>query len=148
MKKQILLIVMTLCAVSAMAVSLPSRSYNLYSATSGNTEPYTLGIGTRFMNSSVVGAYYESGCKDQGLNQNEIVCTNCCAGVICNATDEYDILDCEADTPEAVWGACMSDCRGEHLNYQEPLDAPVFFLLALIAAYGAFAVYRRKMQEV
>jgi hypothetical protein len=50
---------------------------------------------------------------------------------------------------EALQITCISNCEDYALNeYRNPLDAPTAFLLALVAAYGAVAVYRkRKMQE-
>jgi hypothetical protein len=148
MKKQILLIIMTLFTMSAMAVNLPTNSYRSYGLNTEPSQPYTLSIGTKFINTSTVGAGYSGGCKDLGkdLDDFQTPCTECCARSICDAESDSEIRECERNTDDATWSNCMTDCSGVHLN--QPLDAPVFLLLALIAAYGAFAVYRRKMQEV
>jgi hypothetical protein len=142
MKKQILLIVMTLCAMSAMAVSLPNKSYNSYANRTSNSGAYTLGIGTQFLNQAVVGAY--NGECDQYREGGNLwtgdvsACANCCfTNYVCGEED-WDCLDAR--------GLCMDNC-GEPLGGL-PLDAPTAFLFAMIAAYGAFAVYRRKMQQV
>jgi hypothetical protein len=44
-------------------------------------------------------------------------------------------------------GAYMNSCCNPHLDGGAPLDASTAFLLALVAAYGAVAVYRRKAGE-
>jgi hypothetical protein len=149
MKKQILLIVMTLCAMSAMAVSLPSKSYRSYGIENSNEQPYTLSVGTKFVNASAVGARYSGACTNLGKDLDDFTytCTECCARSICEDVEtESDINRCERETDDATWSYCMTDCAGHHLN--QPLDAPTAFLLALVAAYGAIAVYRKKMQEV
>jgi hypothetical protein len=156
MKKQILLIVMTLCAMSAMAVSLPRTSYNVdpINVNSG----YTFGVGTTIVNTGLVGSYNGTACTDQGvgLSVYDDTCLNCCAATLCEESARSTNADeCMEKLLEQgnmyMWQNCMDDCEGKHVNQKDengPLDTSVFFLLALIAAYGAFAVYRRKMQEV
>ena len=142
MKKQILLIVMTLCAMSAMAVSLPNKSYNSYASRTSNSGAYTLGIGTQFLNQAVVGAY--NGECDQYREGGNLwtgdvsACENCCLTNYVCGEEDWDCLDAR--------GFCMDNC-GEPLGGL-PLDAPTAFLLAMIAAYGAFAVYRHKKATV
>jgi hypothetical protein len=145
MKKQILLVVLMLCSMGAMAVSLPSKSYNVFSGTQGSTGPYTIGTGTTFANTSTVGSYTGT-CENAGVNVTfGSVCTNCCAGEICGATTDSEVDACEEENFDNIaWQSCMAACQGEHLGYETPLDAPTAFLLALVAAYSAVAVYRRK----
>ena len=149
MKKQILLVVLMLCSVGAMAVSLPSKSYNVFSGTQGSAGAYTIGTGTTFSNTATVGAYTGT-CENAGVNVAfGSECTNCCAGEICGATTDSEVDACEEENFDNIaWQACMAACQGEHLGYEEPLDAPVFFLLMMIATYGAVVVYRRKTASV
>jgi hypothetical protein len=147
MKKQILLIVMSLCAMSAMAVSLPRASYNAYSIPTVE-EGYTLGIGTKIVNFSTVSAGYEGGCTN-GSQTYGTVCFNCCVDDACAGIDKSNPTQMAECINSNLYLDCMSMCQyGEHLGEEGPLDIPAAFLLALIAAYGAFAVYRRKMQQV
>lgn len=138
MKKQILLIVMTLCAISAMAVSLPNTSYSSYASRVTNTDSYTLSVGTKFLNQAVVGTY--NGECDQYREGGNLwtgdvsACENCCLTSYTCGEEDWDCLDAR--------GLCMDNC-GEPLGGL-PLDAPTAFLLALVAAYGAVMVYRRK----
>ena len=142
MKKQILFVIMAMCATCAMAVSLPSSSYNPYVGERGSAEAYTMSAGTQFMNQAVVGAYYKGQCDDhrkggQQWTGDKSSCFICCNG-------QFP----EEDRSEANLEArreCMNMCDlplGE-----SPLDAPTAFLLALVAAYGAVAVYRKRMQQ-
>ena len=148
MKKQILLIVMTLCAVSAMAVSLPRVSYQSYNASIPTQEGYSLSIGTTFVNHSTVGAYEDVCGADSGFGSSDVhKCPSCCTD---NAYDP-----CIREKGEEAWQeceslqiTCINNCEDYALNeYRNPLDAPTAFLLALVAAYGAVAVYRKRMQE-
>ena len=144
MKKQILLIVMTLCAISAMGVNLPTASYKSFSANLPSQDTYSLSIGTTFVNHSTVGAYNGS-CQPNNADNFGSDCYSCCIAEIC-PSNEDDCID-ESNPKSSLFLTCMEVCSGEYLG-QSPLDAPVVFLLALIAAYGAVAVYRRKMQQV
>ena len=140
MKKQILLIVMTLCAVSAMAVSLPRASYNAFVTESNASNSYTLTVGTTFVNQSTVGAYNGS-CSPDSWQSDMNSCKTCCTGELMQCD-----MACAGD--KACEQACMEQnlaCHDtcEHPELGQPLDAPVFFLLALIAAYGAVVAYRR-----
>jgi hypothetical protein len=128
-----------------MAITLPSKSYNARSLYGSTDTGYSLSIGTTFVNQSTVGAYEGVCTKQEGdFIGDGSACMNCCLG-------EYEtcksnggsILQC-AMAKEDCNAYCEYLSLGEERN---PLDAPVFFLLALIAAYGAVVVYRRKMQE-
>jgi hypothetical protein len=147
MKKQILLIVMTLCAMSVMAVSLPTSSYKSFNATITTDQPYTLGTGTTFLNQSLVGAGSYTDCVRDEASEVGTFCSECCTNAVCGEFDRTspEFAECMNSN---VMGACMNSCSNPHLDGGAPLDAPTAFLLALIAAYGAVAVYRRrKVQE-
>ena len=135
---------MTLCAVSAMAVSLPSVSYKAYSGGIPTQESYSLSIGTTFVNHSTVGAYEDVCGADSGFGSSDVhKCPGCCTD---NAYDP-----CIREKGEEAWQECealqikcINNCEDYALGeIRNPLDAPTAFLLALIAAYGAVAVYRR-----
>lgn len=139
--------VMMMCAMAAMAVNLPSKVYNEYSSM-GQTMSYTLGTGTTYVNQSLVGAY-SGECSGKLANASNgaeygTVCPDCCARELCEGLSASDCQTKLIITGQIeLWGECMDACEGQYL----PLDAPTAFLLALIAAYGAVAVYRRKMQQ-
>lgn len=142
---------MTLCAMSAMAVSLPKNSYNIYRGTIPAADGYSLSVGTTFVNTSTVGAYADCLYPEYAKNDAQLfdACTNCCYAPG-GAYDECLISNSEAYCDQQA-DACVDKCQGDSLalnDQREPLDAPTAFLLALIAAYGAVAVYRRKMQQV
>jgi uncharacterized FAD-dependent dehydrogenase len=84
MKKQILLIVMTLCTMSAMAVNLPSNSYRTYGLNTEPAQPYTLSIGTKFVNTSTVGAGYSGGITSSAVDGIAV------ADLIYNAINENE----------------------------------------------------------
>ena len=130
---------MIMCATCAMAVSLPSNSYNSYAGTVASSEGYTLGRGTTFVNRATVGAYTgECGSlEDDWAGDSDLCATECC-------DVSYPSSD-QSEANLAARRACYLAC-GLPLG-ETPLDAPTAFLLALVAAYGAVAVYRRKMQQ-
>ena len=138
MKKQLLFVVMLMCAISAFAVKLPSDPYSSYKGSMANTESYRTGTGTSFMNSAVTAGYAGECGEETDYAGDTPACTNCC-----------DMYYPEGDASEANQEArreCYLAC-GVPLG-DSPLDAPTAFLLALVAAYGAVAVYRRrKVQE-
>lgn len=134
MKKQLLFVVMLMCAISAFAVKLPSDPYSSYKGSMANTESYTSGAGITFMNSAVTAGYGgECGNIDDYYGDSS-PCTDCCDGYF----PETDFSDANQQARRECYLAC-----GLPLG-DTPLDAPIAFLLALVAAYGAFAVYRRK----
>ena len=138
MKKQILLVLMIMCATCAMAVSLPSNSYNSYAGTVASSEGYTLGRGTTFVNRATVGAYTgECDLEGEWGGDSDLCATECC-------DLRYPSSD-QSEANLAARRACYLAC-GLPLG-DTPLDAPTAFLLALIAAYGAVAVYRKRMQQ-
>lgn len=145
MKKQVLLFVlMFACWCSAMAVNLPTSSYRMYNTSLDADQTYTIGTGTTFINQAVVGAY-TGNCQPQNGDNFGNDCYSCCTAEIC-PSNEDDCSD-ESKPESSLFVTCMGVCSGEYLG-QSPLDAPVAFLFAMIAAYGAVAVYRSKMQQV
>lgn len=145
MKKQILFVIMAMCATCAMAVGLPSKSYNSYVSNAHAEEGYSISTGTTFVNQATVGAYNGS-CNPDSWQSDKNSCKTCCEG---------ELDQCAANC--AGNPACMQECFNQnaecHANCENPelgmpLDAPTAFLLALVAAYGAVAVYRKRMQEV
>lgn len=138
MKKQILFVIMAMCATCAMAVSLPSNSYNEYAGTRASSNSYTLGQGITFVNSATVGAYSgECGDLEEEWDGDSYSCGKCCDGLYPDDINTEENL--------AARRECYLAC-GLPLG-DTPLDAPTAFLLALVAAYGAVAVYRKRMQE-
>ena len=127
---------MIMCATCAMAVSLPSNSYNSYAGTVASSEGYTLGRGTTFVNRATVGAYIGD-CDLEGEYAGD---TDLCATDCCDA--KYPSGD-QSEANLAARRACYLAC-GLPLG-ETPLDASTAFLLALIVAYGAVAVYRKRM---
>lgn len=140
MKKQILSIVLMLCSVGAMAVSLPSTSYSSYSGSSvGNA--YTIGAGTTFVNQAMVGSY-EGSCNPDSWQSDKNSCKTCCEGELdqCAAScagDPACMQDCFKQNAE-----CHANCENPELG--QPLDAPVYCLMLMVAAYGTVMVYRRR----
>ena len=128
-----------MCATCAMAVQLPSKSYNSYTGIAGSNETYTTGFGTQFMNQAVVGAYYQNQC-DEYREGGQLWTGDISRCFIC----------CNSNFPEDDRSEANLEARRECMNMcdlplgESPLDAPTAFLLALVAAYGAVAVYRRK----
>ena len=139
MKKQLLFIVMLMCSLSALAVKFPSDSYSSYKGTMANTESYRTGTGTSFMNSAVTAGYGNECGNIDNYYGDTPACTDCC--------DSYYSEDDASEANQQARRECYLAC-GVPLG-DSPLDAPMAFLLALVAAYGAVAVYRRrKVQEV
>ncbi len=129
---------MIMCATCAMAVNLPSNSYNSYAGTVANSNGYTLGTGTSFVNRAVVGAYAnECGDLEEEWDGDSYSCGKCCDGLFPDNDNSEENL--------AARRQCYLAC-GLPLG-DTPLDAPTAFLLALITAYGAVAVYRKRMQQ-
>lgn len=133
-----------LVSTALMAVSLPSSSYFRNSYGSSETYQAQMGTGVSINGYSVVGSgeYDTSVCTTEGEKGDPTVCQECCEREVlvpCE-DDGGDYLTCGALNTE-----CIKSCTdGTSL----PLDAPTAFLLALVAAYGAVAVYRRcKVQE-
>lgn len=143
MKKQLLFVVMLMCSLSVMAVSLPKDSYNAYGVSAGS-ESYTSSAGATFVNTAVLGTY-EGACNPSYWNQDISDCKKCC-------TSELMQCDMMAAGNKQLEEACMEQNLACHENCEnpelgQPLDAPTAFLLALVAAYGAVAVYRKRMQQ-
>ena len=143
-KSFILSIVLWLVSTALMAVSLPSSSYTRSFSGSADTYHASMGTGVTFSGFSTVGSgdYTKTGmCTTEGVQGDPEECKVCCNRdlfVPC-MEDIGDIVQCGALNTE-----CVESCtKGTSL----PLDAPTAFLLALVAAYGAVAVYRRKMQQ-
>lgn len=149
MKKQILLVLMVVCWSSVMAVRMPSNPYTPYSGGTSVQESYSFSEGVTIMNQSTVGAYNNDVCgAESGFGASDVAkCPFCCTENV------YD--PCIMEKGEGAWETCeslqlqcVSNCEDYALNeYRNPLDAPTAFLLALVAAYGAVAVYRRRMQQ-
>lgn len=146
MKKQILFALCLLYSVCTMAITLPSKSYNAHSLYDTSETGYSLSVGTTFVNQSTVGAYEGMCTKQEGdFIGDGSACMNCCLGEYeaCRSNGD-SVLDCAIAKDD-----CNAYC--EYLSLGEersPLDAPTAFLLALVAAYGAVAVCRRrKVQE-
>jgi hypothetical protein len=106
-----------------------------------------MSIGTKFINSSIVGAYADCLYPEYAKNDSQLfdVCSDCCFD------SRYD--ECRVNNSveycDKLASGCVDTCQENSMALGDsPLDAPTAFLFAMIAAYGAFAVYRRKMQQV
>ena len=148
MKKQILLALMMMCASCAMAVSFPSSGVG--GGSTGEGYQPESGFGPTYNNSVIVG---NSGanCAQQNpgtWTSDQNGCSQCCwESVTQPCLIEAKASGTSAAHCETLGAQCINDCAA-YLG-KSPLDSSVYFLLALIAAYGAVAVYRkRKMQEV
>lgn len=130
-----------MCATCNMAVTFPSNGTD---GSFGEGYEPVGSVGPTFANSSVVGSAGVS-CAEGNTNwtvdNNE--CSACCWNTVTYPclTEGGNGKECED-----LGAKCISDCS-EYLGYS-PLDAPTAFLLALVAAYGAIAVYRKRMQKV
>lgn len=154
MKKHILLALMMMCATCAMAVKFPASGVG--GGSTGEGYQPESGIGPSYNNSVVLG---NSGanCAQQNpgtWTSDQNGCVDCCNNsVTYPCMDEIMAIIAAGGTPDKTGADCEKlgfECTQvceEYLGYS-PLDSSVYFLLALIAAYGAFAVYRKKMQEV
>lgn len=146
MKKQILLALFVMCSMGAIAVTLPSNSYSNYSGSAINTNPYVMETGTTIVNSSTVGAYGTCIFEEYAKNEAALFdnCSRCCWG---SPYDECRLTQSESECDKLA-DTCVNECQHDSMALGDsPLDAPTAFLLALVAAYGAVAVYRRKMQQ-
>lgn len=141
MKKQLLFVVMLMCSLSALAVKLPDNPYNNYAGSTGSSGSYTVSTGTTFVNQADVSPQAAGTCMVDKQNPNAMdLCEECCVNNV--------LVPClkEGGTEDScgpVYKECINSCMGTSL----PLDASVYFLLALVAAYGAVAVYRKRMQQ-
>lgn len=138
MKKQLLFVVMLMCSLSALAVKLPDNPYKSYPGSNGNSGSYTVSYGTTFVNQADVSPVAEGTCMVDKQNPNAMdLCEECCVNNV--------LVPClmEGGTEDScgpVYKECINSCMGASL----PLDAPVLFLLALAATYGAYTAYRRR----
>lgn len=129
-----------LVSTALMAVSLPSSSYFRNSYGSSETYQAQMGTGVSINGYSVVGSgdYDTSICTDEGVKGDLTVCQVCC--------EESVLVPCEDDGGDYLTcGALNTECIKSCTNGTSlPLDAPVLFLLALAATYGAYTAYRRR----
>ena len=146
---------MIMCAACAMAVAFPSEGYGSGAGSTGGTSESVGGVGgvgPSFNNSAILGNDGASCAQSNPTwtkDANE--CSNCCFNTVSQPCFDEIIADTMAGrTPskttsecESLGTECNRQCQ-EYLGYS-PLDAPTAFLLALIAAYGAYTVYRRRI---
>ena len=135
-------------ASACFAVKLPTSPYSRGYAGPAENHSFQMGTGISIEGYSVVGSgeYNPYSCTTPGVQGDPTDCQTCCEKEVlipCEeaAGDDFDkILECGT-----LNTTCIKSCtNGTSL----PLDAPTAFLLALVAAYGAVAVYRRrKVQE-
>lgn len=140
-KNLILSVIFWLVSTALMAVTLPSTSYYRGTTESAETYQTQVSTGVSINGYSLVGAASDGSTNCIEANPQDVeVCRICC--------HEKVLMPCIEENPSDPYlcGQLNTDCimsctHGSSL----PLDAPTAFLLALIAAYVAFAVYRRKM---
>lgn len=120
-----------LVASVSMAVTLPSSSYSVYEGSEIGNEEYTLGIGTKFMNTSMLTTYEPGTCQTDKQDPDAIQnCEICCQDKIFGAGGSYSEQD---------YLACINDCMGASL----PLGTP----LMLLPFIGIYAVIRRNRKD-
>ena len=143
-KSLILSIVFWFVTTALMAVSLPSTSYYRGATMSAETFQTQVSTGVSINGYSLVGAAsYESTdvCTEENPKDVE-PCRTCCRDNV--------LMPCLEENPSDPYlcGQLNTDCIMSCTNGSSlPLDAPTAFLLALIAAYGAVAVYRTKVTK-
>ena len=143
-KSLILSIVFWFVTTALMAVSLPSTSYYRGATMSAETFQTQVSTGVSINGYSLVGAAdYEntSACTTEGVKGDPTECQKCC--------DKSVLTPCEDSGEDFYYcgglnTACIESCTA---GTSLPLDAPTAFLLALVAAYGAVAVYRKRIQQ-
>ena len=134
---------MIMCATCAMAVQLPSMSYNSYVSKAASEVSYSSSVGTTFVNQATVGAYTGS-CNPDSWQSDMNSCKTCCEGEL-----DQCAASCAGNPNPTCMQGCFTQNQECHANCENPelgmpLDTSLYFLLALVAAYGAVAVYRRK----
>ena len=144
-KSLILSIVFWFVTTVLMAVSLPSSPYYRGATRSAETFQTQVGTGVSINGYSLVGtASDESTDVCTGENPQDVEpCRICCRDNV--------LMPCLDENPSDPYlcGQLNTDCIMSCTNGSSlPLDAPVFFLLMMIAAYGAVVVYRRKTASV
>lgn len=140
MKKQILLVLMMFGSLSLFAVTLPTSSYTGFAASDSYNESYTLGIGTSFRNTAVLGTYEAGTCTGDNYDKNNLQqydeCNKCCLLKIQEcARSGRSQSECESENL-----SCKNDCNGVSL----PLGSSLL-LLPFIAIY---AVIRKRKEAV
>ena len=149
MKKQILLALMMMCASCAIAVSFPSNGVG--GGSTGDGYQPESGIGPTYNNSVVVGNA-GANCAQQNpgtWTSDQNGCSQCCWETVtqpCLSEAKASGDPTAAVKCETLGAQCINDCAA-YLG-KSPLDSSVYFLLTLVAAYSAVAVYRKRMQEV
>ncbi len=141
-KSLILSIVFWFVTTALMAVSLPSTSYYRGATNLAETFQTQVSTGVSINGYSLVGtADYEntSACTTEGVKGDPTECQKCCDLEVLTPCLEAgdDFLYCGG-----LNTTCIESCAA---GTSLPLDAPTAFLLALVAAYGAVAVYRKRI---
>lgn len=142
MKKQILLVLMMMCATCVLGVTLPSNYYSSVTGSVPVSESFTTDAGITYMNASVVGAYDEC-IYDPKVYQNyPDLCTACCEPYFkqCIQEGNKDVSACLA-----VQGECVTTCQNNSKALGDsPLDAGAWLLLGMIVAYSIFTYYQKR----
>ena len=146
MKKQILLVVLMACAACAWAVTFPNSGYQNGGTSNNNSNTGTAIGGTTIVNSSTVGSFdgscaYDENALPPGVSIYD-ACTQCC--------QPYFVECLTAGNPANYCGQyvqtpCVTQCQNDSEALGDsPLDASVWMLLAMVAAYGAYAYYQKR----
>lgn len=134
MKNRNLILSVLFWAVASVcfAITLPSSSYNAYSAGDAD-ESFTLGVGSTFNNAYLTASTYTGSCTYEAFNGDVGGCQNCCEKEFTCGDYDFDCWD--------LRGLCIDQC-GEPLGGL-PLGSPLL-LLPFIAVY---AVVRRNRKD-
>lgn len=133
--KFLIVVVAAFAAHGVWAVTLPTTSYNEYSSYVTTTEEYSVG-GVSLPSSSFLqlGAIPYDDCTAMSTFQ---ACEQCCSQKVRDCYNDMSITDkSECNTLSTE---CNNSC-GRSL----PLDAPLWFMIALAAVGAAFSVTLRK----
>ena len=143
----ILSVLCWLVASVAMAVSLPTSSYNAFDGSNLGNESYTLGIGVSFRNTAILTSGNEISTAsdvvctpDPSTSKDEVYsfCSTCCTNNVfypcLGELGEAGASECEKRNY-----SCVQSCENSH---SLPLGTPLM-LLPFIAVY---AVIRKRKQ--
>ena len=118
----------------AMAIKLPSSSYNMYDGMESGNETYTLNIGTTFNGTSML---YSSQnidiavCTIEGTPQDPNVCGECCFSKVLMIYDD-----------EAAYNLCVNSCTNGVALGESPLGEALILLPFALA----YAFIRKRKQ--
>jgi hypothetical protein len=138
----ILSVLFWMVASVAMAITLPSTSYNYYDSYKAGNDGFKLSLGSNFVNhSTLTASSYTGSCTNDGVWTGDVsVCESCCAEEFrtCMAnTNNYP--DCSQKR-----GLCDYECEYKALNQE---DSPLGETLLLLPFIAIYAVVRKRKEN-